>query len=229
MKNKNKSDEPTIQNYVNKESPLELPRRSLLKGAIAATATTFMSGFVSRDAMADSNSNDYKAGNLFKVKNVVGFRAGGAYPIEKSGESFRVNRHPFITEEAYTDPGYWFFCFKKDGLVAAVRTLTTAHSNTKVVVLMLGHYNSSELYLTSSLGKINFTGKGCRIIATNYYDADQVRASARNCSSYFLATQTLTPSRSNFIDQITKDQINSVIESEAEELKLDFRFLKYLK
>ena len=55
MKNKNKSDEPTIQNYVNKESPIELPRRSLLKGAIAATATTFMSGFVSRDAMADSN------------------------------------------------------------------------------------------------------------------------------------------------------------------------------
>ena len=40
MKNKNKSDEATIQSYVNKESPIELPRRSLLKVAIATTAPT---------------------------------------------------------------------------------------------------------------------------------------------------------------------------------------------
>ena len=234
MKNKNKSDEPTIQNYVNKESPIELPRRSILKGAIAATVTTFMSGFVSRDAMADSNPNQLKPGVLLQVLSSTGVRAGVLTQTSGTNEPITMARKAFATKNAYDDPGYWFFFYQKDGLVGAVRILKTKHSKTEVGYTSLGHSTTSGPQLISSLGRLTFNGTSlnnrfeCRIQAHNYYDTDQVISSNRNCSSYFLNIQQLVTVKSRNISAANRAKINAVINRDIIKLGLDPVYVKYL-
>lgn len=221
-----------------KESPgLEFGRRDLIKAAFALSSATVFSGLLENSADAQGlekssnalviNPKAIRPGVLFKVQSASGVRAGRITQAD-SKQPLSVNRKSFGTSDAYSDAGYWYFCYESNEMLAAARVFTSNSSGKKVGYVALGQRTNNGPELISSMGTLVFekskSGRylECRVRASNYYDLEQEKAELHQSSSpYFISTQVLQTLKPDLLDADTKARINGLIQITADRLGWD--------
>ena len=225
-------------NNLNHSESKGLKRRSFLKGVASSAAIIPLLGGGSVNADVIENSPRAKMpsflgpGTLLKVLTASGVRAG-SLTNTAGNEPVTTARKPFATNEAYADPGYWFFFYESSELVVAARIFTTRKSGKKVAFTVLGQRSKTGPELISSMGTQVFERSGpryiCRLLAANYFaQKAEAVSTAQHSSPYFVSTQELVKVKTNTIDQDSKARINTAISETASQLGLPKDKVSYL-
>ena len=215
-----------------------LKRRSFLKGVASSAALIPLLGVESVNADVTQSSQVVTTpaflgpGTLLKVLAATGVRAG-SLTNTAGNEPVTTARKPFATNDAYADPGYWFFFYESSDLVAAARIFTTRTSGKKVAFSVLGQRTKTGPELISSMGKQVFERSGsrylCRLLAANYFaQKAEAISTAQHSSPYFVSTQQLAKVKTNTIDQDSKARINAAISKTVSQLGLPVNAVSYL-
>lgn len=193
-----------------------LKRRSFLKGVASSAVLLPLLGAESVHADATAFSPSAKSpaflgpGTLLKVLTASGVRAGSLTNTVGT-EPVTTARKPFTTNDAYADPGYWFFFHESTDLVIAARIFTTRKSGKKVAFAMMGQRFKRGLEMISSMGTQVFERSGshyvCRLLAANYFSqkAEAVSVS-QHSSPYFISTQQLARVKLFKVNKNTTDK-----------------------
>ena len=216
----------------------ELSRKDLLKsvallggvGAVAACTP-------SKDGQVDSGvlgtASDaagigdpvVSAGDLFDVRNASGIRAGVHGP---QTERLQTSQRSFKVEDAYRDPGHWFFYYDSDGIVLATRNYITKNSGKSVCYSLAGFRTVQGPQLTTSLGQVTFAATDepgevrCHVMTTSSYRAaSQTSQDTQQSSPFFVSAQELRIKDKSTLDSKLVDTINSVIDRSANQLGLN--------
>jgi hypothetical protein len=203
-------------------------RRGFLKGVASTAALIPLLGVerVHADMVETASTAKLPSflgpGTLLKVLTASGVRAGsltnpgGNVPVTTSRQAFAMN-------DAYADPGYWFFFYESPDLVAAARIFTTRTSGKKVAISLLGHRTKTGPELISSMGTQVFERSGplyrCQLRAENYFSQKaEVLSTDQHSSPYFISTQKLARVKTNTLDPDSKARINAAISKTAMQL-----------
>lgn len=239
-----KKTKTPVSSEPREESPsLEFARRDLIKAALSISSATVLSGLIGTSASAEGveklsnalvlNPKAIRPGILFKVKSASGVRAGRITQADNK-QPLSANRRSFSTSDAYSDAGYWYFCYESDEMLAAARVFTSNSSGKKVGYVALGQRTNNGPELISSMGTLVFEKSKsaghleCRVKASNYYDLEQEKAELHQSSSpYFLSTQILQSQKPSLLDAETKARINGLIELTADRLGWDRGYVAF--
>ena len=211
----------------------DLLRSAALLGGAGALAACTTSGESQGSATAatasgaDAGTGDpvVRAGEVYDVQSASGVRAGIHGPqtgrLQTSQRSFKV-------DDAYRDPGQWFFYYDVDGMLLATRNFVTRTSGKSVCYSLTGFRTARGPQLTSSLGLVTFDPGDqpgdvrCHVMATNYFDAAAEESrDGQQSSPYFASAQVLRARDAATMDSSVARVINSVIDRTAEQLGLD--------